>query len=39
MLKFKIKGFVKNVQFIIVDHPNCVPILGLNICKSLNLVQ
>ncbi|CAI6370293.1 unnamed protein product [Macrosiphum euphorbiae] len=39
VLKCKIKGFVKNVQFIIIDHPNCVPILGLNTCISLNLVQ
>jgi len=30
VLKCKIKEIVKNVQFLIVDHPNCVPILGLN---------
>jgi len=39
VLKCKIKGIVKNVQFTIVDHPNCVPILGLNTCIRLNLVQ
>lgn len=39
VLKCKIKEIVKNVQFIIVDHPKCVPILGLNTCISLNLVQ
>lgn len=39
LLKCKVKDIVKDVHFIIVDHTNCVPILGLNTCISLNLVQ
>lgn len=28
-----------NVNFIILDHLNCVPILGLKTCLNLNLIQ
>jgi hypothetical protein len=39
MLECRVKEIVKDVQFVIIDHPNYIPILGLNSCVDFNLVQ
>ncbi|KAF0722199.1 putative retrotransposon-like family member retr-1-like protein, partial [Aphis craccivora] len=39
ILECKVKEIVKDVQFVIIEHPKCIPILGLSSCIDFNLVQ
>lgn len=39
ILECRVKEIVKDVRFVIIEHPNCIPILGLSSCIDFNLVQ
>lgn len=38
-LECRVKEQKTNVKCIVLDHPNCIPILGLKTCTNLKLIK